>query len=451
MMFFSHYFSHHRTDKNFLYILGKNSSQSMFEEFIKNVVFDNLYVLCDKSCQNSLCFSEKAITFVSKKEISKLENCSILIDGEFANNEMLSSLNGGIYKIMQSNESHLEILENFMTLTAKVILVTPNEKDGDLIMEWHANEYDKLLSIILPVYNVENYLEKCIKSITKWNAPYIEFIFVDDGSTDDSLKILNKAASNDERIKVFSKKNGGCASARQFGLDKSKGKYIGFVDPDDFVDDSMFQQLLEKALIGSFDIAYCGYNEYYEASGAIKKVPDLIGEPYIFGTFDKELIDKLIAYRRIAIWRAIYSKKMLNDNRIVFNAQLRRFDDLPFKVETSVCAKSVISIDKYLYYYRIGRDGQDVSARDKRLFVHFEIFSYLDKRLNEIGLSSRQKEFYRVVKIQTHYWAMSVMLPEFKSEYRALAAKDLGIDNTKKEWKKVMKNVVSRRNQKHFF
>ena len=113
------------------------------------------------------------------------------------------------------------------------------------------------VSIIVPIYNKEKYLEKCLDSILGQTYRDLEIILVDDGSTDNSLAICQRYAEKDPRIKIYHKPNGGVSSARNLGLEKSTGKYISFVDPDDFIH-SEFIERLEMMLVQSdAEIAYC--------------------------------------------------------------------------------------------------------------------------------------------------------------------------------------------------
>ena len=291
------------------------------------------------------------------------------------------------------------------------------------VFDWK-RESDTELSVILPVYNVEKYIEKCICSITAWDAGYVEYIFVSDGSTDGSVAIIKEYMKKDDRLRLIEKKNGGCASARQAGLDAAKGRYVGFVDPDDFTDENMYIKLFSAALSGSFDIALCGYNEYYEETEETKKAEDALWYPYIDGCFDPQKIKELITYSRVAIWRGIYRRDFLIENEIGFYTDLRRFDDLPFKVETFARSSSVVMVPEHLYYYRLGRKDQDVSANDERLFVHFDIFSHLDDSVGGIP-DMWVLDNLQMCKLQTHRYALSKLLSEFKAEYKRRAKTDL--------------------------
>ena len=114
------------------------------------------------------------------------------------------------------------------------------------------------LSVIVPVYNVENYLEKCVKSIIEQNIIDFEVILVDDGSTDNSGHLCDELSKNDARIQVIHKKNGGLSSARNAGLLKATGKYVSFIDSDDFIDPNMYETMLDALERTGKDIAACG-------------------------------------------------------------------------------------------------------------------------------------------------------------------------------------------------
>lgn len=118
---------------------------------------------------------------------------------------------------------------------------------------------EKLISIIVPAYNLEQYIESCLRSILNQTYKNIEIIVVDDGSTDSTAEIIDAMAQENRRIVTIHKENGGVSSARQAGIDKATGDYIGFVDGDDFVEPEMYEHLLENLLKYDADISHCGY------------------------------------------------------------------------------------------------------------------------------------------------------------------------------------------------
>ena len=118
------------------------------------------------------------------------------------------------------------------------------------------------LSVIVPVYNVENYLNKCITSIVEQTYKALEIILVDDGATDCSGAIADSYAAKDKRIKVFHKENGGLSDARNYGLDHVTGDYILFVDSDDFIENTMCERLFTVANSTNADMVSCNYYIY---------------------------------------------------------------------------------------------------------------------------------------------------------------------------------------------
>lgn len=301
-----------------------------------------------------------------------------------------------------------------------------NPKDRDAndceILEWEKRNSDIELSVILPVYNVEKYLPQCIESLIGWCAPYVEFLFVNDGSTDHSAQVIEEYQNKDNRIRLLNKENGGCASARNYGMKHAKGRYIGFVDSDDFVDKEMFRKLLSRALMGNYELSYCGYQEYYEETGDAEPVlNDCLGEPYVSGTYREDKVQKLAINTRVAIWRFIYKKSLLERKQIEFHEDLKRFDDLPFRVECIFSAKSAVCVPEYLYYYRLGRRGQDVSCTDERLWVHFRIFEYLDE-FAEPMRDRRLLDYLQIIKVNTHGYALGRIEKKYYKRYKKEAA-----------------------------
>ena len=121
----------------------------------------------------------------------------------------------------------------------------------------------KLISVIVPVYNVEKYLEKCVSSIVNQTYKNLEIMLVDDGSTDSSGKMCDEFAKKDDRIKVIHKPNGGLSDARNSALKIAKGDYIGFVDSDDYIADDMFETLCDLMEDNNSDISIVSFYEIY--------------------------------------------------------------------------------------------------------------------------------------------------------------------------------------------
>ena len=122
---------------------------------------------------------------------------------------------------------------------------------------------NELISIIVPVYNVEQYLEKCVDSIINQKYKNLEIILVDDGATDSSGKLCDELAKIDNRIKVYHKENGGLSDARNYGVERATGDYIGFVDSDDYIDSEMYEELYEAIKKENVDVVECNLKIIY--------------------------------------------------------------------------------------------------------------------------------------------------------------------------------------------
>lgn len=432
----------HNNIQNIAILMG-DCDLERIEEIFKYTKLNSCYVVCMcpkgeigaieehmkiDSARGDFEFPNKFF-FVSYYEFNGIQGewalCPIICDGKdilpllkFKPDFLIGSVKEGVVSAFNIWERCREFCKN-------VNLKIYQEKKYSLILDWEKDgKNDIELSVIFPVYNVAPYIEKCLKSVTAWKADYLEFIFVSDGSKDESVDIIKKWMKQDSRIRLIEKENGGCASARQTGLENATGRYIGFIDPDDFVDENMYRKLLKAAMCGNFDISLCGYNEYYEKTGKIKPADDSLWYPYLDGCYDSNKINELITYCRVAIWRGIYRREFLENNNIGFYTDLRRFDDLPFKVETFAYAKSAVMIQEYLYYYRLEREGQDVAADDERLYVHFDIFKHLN---HSIGSTKDQRliDNLQMCKIQTHRYALSKIKEEYRDEYLRRAREDL--------------------------
>ena len=121
-----------------------------------------------------------------------------------------------------------------------------------------------IISIIVPVFNVGKYLEKCIASIVGQTYTNLEIILIDDGSTDNSSQICDAWAERDSRIRVIHQKNSGVAAVRNKGLQAATGEYIGFVDSDDWITDTMYQDMMDGILLTNADAAFTGFNRVLE-------------------------------------------------------------------------------------------------------------------------------------------------------------------------------------------
>lgn len=247
------------------------------------------------------------------------------------------------------------------------------------------------VSVIIPVYNVEKYLEKCLNSLQKQTLKDIEFICVDDGSTDNSLKILQKIASEDKRFKVFSQKNQGPGIARNLGLANAQGDYIGFCDPDDFVDEKMFETMFNKITKDNSDLLVSEYNTYYENGKQVKtkKIYETVSPYYDIRNNDnftwKDIQPDVFIGLEPPVWNKMFKKSFLDENNIKFAAQ-RVGEDLPFNLKSILSAKKISYIETPMYSYFL-RGGSAIHKKLKD-FDAISVHSSIMQVIQEKGLES---------------------------------------------------------------
>ena len=215
------------------------------------------------------------------------------------------------------------------------------------------------VSVIVPVYNVEPYLATCLDSILDQTLKNIEIICVDDGSTDGSGLILDRYAKSDPRIVVLSGPNGGYGRAVNRGLDIAHGEYVGVVEPDDFIDCHMYEELLNGARLSDGSLAdvvrssYWNYYDLEDGSAPYIEVSDVMGKmpekPCVFNIHDQwELL-----FHHPAIWSAIYRREFLDDKHIrMVEPKGAGWADNPWLYETLCQARMISWLPGAYYYYR---------------------------------------------------------------------------------------------------
>ena len=204
-----------------------------------------------------------------------------------------------------------------------------------------------LVSVIVPVFNVEKYIEKCICSLVEQNFSNYEIIAVDDSSTDSSLEILNRLQRSYDNLKVFSlPKNSGVSVARNRGIDESRGKFITFVDADDYVSSEYCQYLYNLIDKNKADIAITTHCFTHIGEAQIKK--DCVR------VYSKSEIIKLFLSQNIVVgcWNKIYRRDLLVSNKVFFSEDLFYGEGLEFTIRSALISQMVVSGEKKIYFYR---------------------------------------------------------------------------------------------------
>ena len=241
------------------------------------------------------------------------------------------------------------------------------------------------VSVIVPVYNVENYLVKCLDSLVNQTLKEIEIIVVNDGSPDNSQKIIDKYVKQyPQKIKSFIKENGGLGSARNYGLKYAKGEYIAFIDSDDFADLKMLEEMYNLAQKDKSDIVICG-NNLLDENYNILKVESAILNP--------KINNDLIKYK-FAVWNKLYKKELLFNNKIQFRSKVW-YEDVDFTTKVMIIAKDISFIDKPLYNYLL-RKGSIMN--NSNLERNLEIFYSFDEIINFCKTNKIYKKYYSEIE-----------------------------------------------------
>jgi len=206
---------------------------------------------------------------------------------------------------------------------------------------------EELVSVIVPIYNVELYLEKYINSIINQTYKNLEIILVNDGSTDNSLQICEKFINKDKRIKIINKKNGGLSDARNKGIEKSSGKYLAFIDSDDYIDYNMIENLYNDIKKYDADISIVNYEKIFE-DGNIQNENFSKNDFLVMDreTAIKNLLDNTL-FGNYA-WNKLYKKELFNDIRYPFG---RKMEDLGTTYKLFFKSNIVVYNPTKLYYY----------------------------------------------------------------------------------------------------
>ena len=240
------------------------------------------------------------------------------------------------------------------------------------------NQNNVLLSVIVPTYNVEQYLEKCINSLTSNLTQDTEILIINDGSTDSSGEIAEQMQAKFKNVKVFHKQNGGLSDARNYGINKANGKYLMFVDSDDYVDETIkeiFQHLKSNA-----DVIFVGFT--IESNNKIKQINyNQIG--LIHG--NENIVNKCLAVRTIknSAYLKVVNRKFILDHNLFFNNGFS--EDFEWTGRLFCYVESAISTNINYYHYVAQREGSIMNVFNKSKF--YDIINHANSIIYEVDKS----------------------------------------------------------------
>lgn len=295
------------------------------------------------------------------------------------------------------------------------------------------------ISVIVPVYNCEDYIEESIKSILNQTFEDIEIISIDDGSADNSLNILKEIESNDSRLKVFSQENQGSSVARNNALKKVQGDYVYFFDADDYIVEDCLEKIYDNALKNDSDIVFFKYDQYKDdrffkhfGLDIEEQFPDADFEDFTFNCYGY----RLRAFRGpFAPWFKLYKKEFLEKNNFEFPVNLNH-NDVPFHLKTFLKASRISFVDEYLYHYRIDNPNSISNTRLKNYKDIFSIIHIVEDFLKDERLLEEFKKEFDYFKINRITYEISGR-PE---DYFSIAKEELSSTNLNNDL--LSKNVL---------
>ena len=265
----------------------------------------------------------------------------------------------------------------------------------------------KLISVVVPVYNMKRYLAKCVDSLLAQTYKDYEIILVDDGSTDESGELCEQEAKRSEKIRVVHKQNGGLSSARNCGIDCAKGEHIIFPDPDDWVESNYLEYLLAIKEKENADLSICGFFRYDQKKETVFTLPPAV------------VLDPKEALRRLVLpsdfsgyaWNKLFSMRIIQDVGLRFDEELRSLQDLHFCFRYFQLCNRIACDPTPLYHYNImtgvSTFTAPITTRSLSAFVAYKKIAQLAKEspCPELEHAEYAQIFERSMKyIYPYYW-----------------------------------------------
>lgn len=285
-----------------------------------------------------------------------------------------------------------------------------------------------VISVIVPVYNVENYLAKCLDSILNQTFSNIEIICVNDGSTDNSRKILETYKNKDSRIKIVDKKNGGLSSARNAGMKVATGEFYSFIDSDDWIDITMLEKLYNNMLEHESDISICAVHQFDETNQRI----DDSNPYYTLEYFDKTFDNRAFSYVDtkpfimdvcVMAWNKLYRRSLIEKCNAEFPDGLI-FEDGPFFFTIFFKTQKVSIVRDFLYYYRINRKNSIIQKAGKKFLNVIDVAEIMYSKIKDIPDFEDVKYTFFRKKVEDFIYRFEHLNSKYKTAFAKKLAKD---------------------------
>ena len=242
-----------------------------------------------------------------------------------------------------------------------------------------------MISVIVPVYNVEKYIEKCLKSLVEQTLKNIEIIIVNDGSTDNSKKIISKFAEKYSNIKYYEKTNGGLSSARNYGIKYANGEYVAFLDSDDYVEKNLYELMYKKALQENSDMVECDFIwEYYGKNGEIVKTKKDKRKKF-------KTLNQYVKNARVVAWNKLIKKQIIDDFNIRFPEGLI-YEDIEFFYKLFPHLNKISYVNIYGIHY-VQRNGSILNSNPEKIGDIFKILDNVIKYYRDLDIYENEMKY----------------------------------------------------------
>ena len=297
-----------------------------------------------------------------------------------------------------------------------------NDKElvSDGVKMFKPNDKDSLISIVIPIYNAEKYLEECLNSIKNQTYKNIEVIMVNDGSKDNSETICKRFSEDDTRFRYFTKVNGGVSSARNLGLDNVKGEYITFIDADDWIAEKHLELLINSIKKTNSDIGVSSYKEFnnkdtYYIRVYTKQEKNLLNFEKMNRDKFLSLFPKLMS-ANVCFNNAVsklFRKDLVKNLR--FDTSIKYGEDLDFYFRLYLNVDSISYVDELTYVYRIHGDSTTSNFNQEHAEQELTIFKQMYEKIQEIGLPTIHyfNKLKKLLGLRMDFLANKVLLNEY--------------------------------------
>ena len=257
----------------------------------------------------------------------------------------------------------------------------------------------KLVSIIVPIYNAQNYLNRCLDSLLAQTLEDIEIILINDGSKDDSLAICRAYEEKDSRIIVIDQKNAGVSAARNAGLDRASGQYVGFVDPDDWAEPDMYALMYEKIHTLGCPVCLCNYYKDDKNNSVPKRFKvkkEILNKQEVIKVIVSNMVgvdDIMPRYNYVmgCVWRCLYERSFIEKNNLRFEEGIGFMEDLVFNVRALLKVESLCIVPKFLYHY-VQNPKSILHTYNKNMWTdQMRVHSLLEGYIKEAGLEEMMR------------------------------------------------------------